>query len=420
MTNDALLSAVLARYEAQRAIDTRRAGEVALWMHEVSGPEWRWYVKILRGNDTLLTGAHQAGPYISWRILFELFPTVAVRPGEKATLPLPTRIDSHGDQRVINAKWYPSKNEAHLTGWGGSKSPILDPEATGSIVVLAFHQPPGGDADECRVWLCASVAEEEEVQERVGPVEPGTLILYEPGGAGARTTAAVKDSPCALRDDELPPGWRFEFPTAAEIVAAAVGRLPTARTQKPDDRLLRRRECEYELFRSVEQCVILPRIREAFATVDLFVEYANSVTNRRKSRSGASLGLQTSTVFTEEGLSHSYDKVSEGNKRPDFLFPSAQAYQVATSSDGIAMLAAKTTCKDRWRQILNEADKLPIKHLLTLQEGISLNQFDEMEREGVVLVVPSRLHSAFHPTIVPKLLSLTEFITRTKAHCNVS
>jgi hypothetical protein len=58
------------------------------------------------------------------------------------------------------------------------------------------------------------------------------------------------------------------------------------------------------------------------------------------------------------------------------------------------MLAAKTTCKDRWRQILNEADRIPAKHLLTLQEGVSEGQFREMNDAGVRLVVPRALHDA--------------------------
>ncbi len=150
---------------------------------------------------------------------------------------------------------------------------------------------------------------------------------------------------------------RFEFPTTAAIVAAAIARLPTALRQSADERLVRRRGGEYQLFRSIEQMVVLPRIREGFATVDLFVGYSNSVTNRRKSRSGASPGLQANTIFKEEQLPHSYDQISEGNKRPDFLFPSSEAYQGASSLDRLTVLAAKTTCKDRWRQILNEADK---------------------------------------------------------------
>ncbi len=78
------------------------------------------------------------------------------------------------------------------------------------------------------------------------------------------------------------------------------------------------------------------------------------------------------------------------------------------------MLAAKTTCKDRWRQILNEADRIQVKHLLTLQEGVSENQFKEMTEAGVKLVVPRALHDSYPKDIRQNLLSLKEFINNVR------
>jgi hypothetical protein len=49
------------------------------------------------------------------------------------------------------------------------------------------------------------------------------------------------------------------------------------------------------------------------------------------------------------------------------------------------MLAAKTTVKDRWRQVLNEANRIETKHLLTLQEGVPEGQFTEMQDAKVNL-----------------------------------
>jgi len=74
------------------------------------------------------------------------------------------------------------------------------------------------------------------------------------------------------------------------------------------------------------------------------------------------------------------------------------------------MLAAKTTCKNRWRQIINEADRIATKHLLTLQEGVSEGQFREMTEAGVRLVVPAGLHRAFPESVKPHLITLESFI----------
>ncbi|MCE3543732.1 restriction endonuclease, partial [Escherichia coli] len=78
--------------------------------------------------------------------------------------------------------------------------------------------------------------------------------------------------------------------------------------------------------------------------------------------------------------------------------------------DRLRMLAVKTTCKDRWRQILNEADRIPAKHLLTLQEGVSETQFREMNHAGVQLVVPAGLTDKFPKAVQPHLQSLESFI----------
>ncbi len=78
------------------------------------------------------------------------------------------------------------------------------------------------------------------------------------------------------------------------------------------------------------------------------------------------------------------------------------------------MLAAKTTCKDRWRQVLNEASRIDVKHLLTLQEGVSEGQFREMTEAGVALVVPSVLHNAYPESVRSRLLSLETFIAEVR------
>jgi len=183
----------------------------------------------------------------------------------------------------------------------------------------------------------------------------------------------------------------------------------------PDRRLLRRRECEFEIFRSVEQAIELPNILAGFTTVDGFIARAQTILQRRKARSGRSLELHTREIFLEErlveGIDFAHQPVSENGKTPDFLFPSAAAYRdTSFPADQLRMLAVKTTCKDRWRQILNEADRIPNKHLLTLQEGVSESQFSEMTNAGVRLVVPGGLTKKFPDSVQPHLQSLESFI----------
>ena len=115
--------------------------------------------------------------------------------------------------------------------------------------------------------------------------------------------------------------------------------------------------------------------------VDGFMKFSLSVQNRRKSRMGRSLENHLEAVFQACNLAYARGVVTENNQKPDFLFPSAEAYCSApeTGLSCLAMLGAKSTCKDRWRQVLTEAAKIPRKHLLTLEPGISEPQTHQME-----------------------------------------
>ena len=212
----------------------------------------------------------------------------------------------------------------------------------------------------------------------------------------------------------MPPAWLAKFPSGEAIIKKTLElRAPTG--MNPDVRLLRRRQCEYEMFLSVEQAVYLPRITGGFNSVEGFLGLAQTILQSRKSRSGKSLEMHARAIMIEEGLvrdvAFSHCPVSESGKRPDFLFPSKADYDdPAFPAARLRMLAAKTTCKDRWRQVINEADRIRVKHLLTLQEGVSEGQFREMAEAGVRLVVPAGLHKAYPASVRPHLTTFENFI----------
>jgi hypothetical protein len=116
-----------------------------------------------------------------------------------------------------------------------------------------------------------------------------------------------------------------------------------------------------------------------------------------------------------ENLDFVHGQQSEPGHRPDFLFPSHRAYSNPDFNPaGLTMLAVKTTCRDRWRQVLNEAARIPVKHLLTVQEGVSEAQHREMAGAGVRLVVPAPLHRSYPEAVRPHLLTLAAFIDRVR------
>jgi len=84
-------------------------------------------------------------------------------------------------------------------------------------------------------------------------------------------------------------------------------------------------------------------------------------------------------------------------------------------AEKLTMLGSKTTCKDRWRQVLNEADRIPHKHLFTLQEGISDTQIQEMSDENLTLVVPKESVKTFGNFGKTHVLTLEKFIEYIKS-----
>lgn len=103
--------------------------------------------------------------------------------------------------------------------------------------------------------------------------------------------------------------------------------------------------------------------------------------------------------------------MTENNNKPDFLFPNGECYHnIVFPTDGLTMLGVKTSCKDRWRQVINEADRIWPKHLFTLQPGISKNQLKEMADSQVMLVVPQKNISTFPVEYQSSLSNLSGFI----------
>lgn len=380
-------------------------------------------MKRLSANDTLANGSHQAGPYFPRQLIFDLFPSLnkPERLNPKQTFNV--NVDSHGsDTREVTATWYNNKlhggtrNETRLTNWGGKESPLLDPDNTGALVVFAFQRNVGSNANECRVWVCKNEFEENIIEDQVGPVDPGTGTTWSIDGD---RQISDESGSCWLSRNEIPAPWLSAFPSGEEIIRLAVEKNQF-RSETVDERLLLRRACEFQIFRSIENESELPGIRQGFQSLEDFLARAQSILQRRKARSGHSLELHVKTIFVEEelvvGTDFDHQPETESGRKPDFLFPSAAAYRDPLFPDNrLSMLAVKTTCKDRWRQILDESARIRIKHLLTLQEGVSENQFRQMKEANVQLVVPQRLISKYPESIRSELLTFNMFLNYIKA-----
>ena len=190
----------------------------------------------------------------------------------------------------------------------------------------------------------------------------------------------------------------------------------------PDATLMAWMEREEILFRTLERHIIADRLAGGFIAdggnvdVEGFLQFSLSVQNRRKSRVGLAFENHIEVLLEAHGISFSRTAVTENRSKPDFLFPGSAEYHSASFDMSLlTMLAVKSTCKDRWRQILAEADRIPKKHLLTLETAISRQQTDEMNEKDVQLVVPRQLHETFSVEQRKWLMDIEEFINLVQA-----
>ena len=226
------------------------------------------------------------------------------------------------------------------------------------------------------------------------------------------------EDPDADKLDSIVERYGTDFPTTSEFSRLARLTLPEVRAKDdPDAALVAWLDHEEALFRRLERRIVAERIEEGFVTddgtdVDAFIGFSLSVQNRRKSRRGYSLENHLEAVFRSLRVSYDRGAVTENHHRPDFLFPSADAYRAApaTGSPCLAMLGAKSTCKERWRQVLSEASKIPEKHLLTLEPGISERQTDQMISSRLQLLVPQPIQDTYTDNQQAWLLTLDDFI----------
>lgn len=188
----------------------------------------------------------------------------------------------------------------------------------------------------------------------------------------------------------------------------------------PDITLVKWVNREEALFKLLEQYLIKERLRRGFVVqgevdVDAFIQFSLSVHNRRKSRAGLSLENHIEALLKSQNIIYTHTPITENKSKPDFIFPCIEAYRdLRYDSTYLTMLGAKSTCKDRWRQVLSEADRIEKKHLLTLESAISENQTNEMIDKQLQLVVPLPIHDTYSTTQRMWLYTMKMFLEEVK------
>jgi hypothetical protein len=205
--------------------------------------------------------------------------------------------------------------------------------------------------------------------------------------------------------------FKGSFPTTKEMSAFARAQAGEVDVSFGDEALVRWLQREEQLFRALERVIVEKSLKNGFEDVDDFVAFSLSVHNRRKSRMGYSLQNQLAALFDLQKLRYQAQAVTEGKNKPDFIFPGAAEYHDPRFESALlVMLGAKSTLKERWRQVLTEAAKIPRKHLCTLELAISKSQTDEIAKHSIQLVIPESFHQTYTAEQAPQLWTVSAFV----------
>ena len=280
----------------------------------------RAYCKFLAANDTGLTGGHQAGIYISKPSIPILFD----EPGIKGT----------NKEKWVKVKWQDgietdtrfiyygkgTRNEYRITNFGRG-FPFLRPEYTGALFVFTKC-----GAEDYQAFVLNSEEDIDQFLDAFGISPTETNQLIDAGRVQEETQERI-----AIQ--EFIAGVTVDFPLSEEMSAAArdiqnrvYDHLEFIRTN-PDRKIIDWTNTEYALFRAIEHARYGDAIARGFTSVDEFITMANMVLNRRKSRAGKSLEHHLSAIFDGNEIIYTAQAVTEGNKKPDFIFPSQASYE---------------------------------------------------------------------------------------------
>lgn len=388
--------------------------------------------KVLRGTevDPAVSNGHEFQGVDAFRLFLGT-------PAEKEQVPVtyiwmddeqeePDRLELHGT-------WYDSRRGKGHRGpeyrlyYPAASEPVVHRAREGDTLflcmtaerrVLAILCPAGSSTEQKLLWLFGlSLTEDYRLSPRELPADGGRDIdLAARFVLGELGIEPEEEEPDAL--GRLVDRFGLKFPGTAEFSAFTRKTLTGVDPRDaPDAALIAWMEHEEALFRSLERRVVAERLTEGFSDgqmvdVDGFLSFSLSVQNRRKSRAGWAFGHHVEAILKARGVRYRREATTEKRNAADFLFPGEAEYaDPSYPSARLSMLAVKTSCKDRWRQVLAEADRIAPKHLLTLEPAISEAQTYEMQASQLQLVLPAPLQETYRAQQREWLMDVAEFLS---------
>ncbi|MDT0645787.1 type II restriction endonuclease [Zunongwangia sp. F260] len=364
------------------------------------------YSKFITPNDTGATGGHQSGFHIAKNAWSLLFDEEGQKGSNKEKFVTINWQDNFETQSRFIYYGVGTRNEYRITRFQKG-FPFLSEDNVGDLLILCKK---ANDYYEGFVLQTDDEMEEFFTAVNISANNTNQIIPSQFAETAENILLECFNRFIDNLKVDFPPTVQMAlqarrcYNTANNLTAAGIRR-------NPDKQILEWVNAEFQLFRMVENSRYSHLIQTPFQDVEQLVKTANQILNRRKSRAGRSLEHHLDEIFRAFEVTYETQVITEGKKIPDFIFPGKEAYDNPKFDENkLIFLGAKTTCKDRWRQITSEADRIRTKHLFTLQQGVSKNQLREMTDQGVRLVVPKQNKFTFPEEFREQIFSLENFI----------
>jgi len=201
--------------------------------------------------------------------------------------------------------------------------------------------------------------------------------------------------------------------------------------KKPGDALMRvSRDIEYSIYRKHELRMRAVEIAQVLASHDRIATAAVrgfptmdsiflSASQQRKSRAGKSFESHLAAMLKAGGVRFEAQAIL-GQRRPDFVLPdqATVALDKSRGYDEAAILSAKTTLRERWKQITHERFNCAI-FLATVDDRVSKEALEDLRKAEITLVVPESMkmknnESFYHHD--SNVISFRDFFDEELAH----
>ncbi|MBZ0105045.1 MAG: hypothetical protein K8H84_05400 [Sulfuricella denitrificans] len=321
-----------------------------------------------------------------------------------------------GEIKLSNLKHYSNKGtEMHFTGVPKGEFAGLTPA---SLMIGGTLREPD---DDIHHWFMIVDSASEEVELLEAMFDLGAEFhygLFDPADAlkiqKDETEQLVDELSVALKMGSLAAfiASVSKMPAPETLAAEAqrvflqqhhLGDLSPYKMPNPGDAIMKiSRDIEYSLYKRAERryraAEVIRIITSGGADIvssvvrgfpDLDATFL-SASQHRKSRAGRSFEQHISRLLRDGWIAFEEQAVT-GGRRPDFVLPSLVVLKTKKRKFEEAMvLSAKTTLRERWKQVVMEKFNCAL-FLATVDDRVSSAAIDDMNNQGIHLVVPESL-----------------------------